>query len=292
MGTDVNITVIHDDLVHANEAIEHAFKEFDKIERLMSIYREDSEISKLNKQGFLENASDEFLTVIIEANRIHELTDGVFDISILTLIELLNSQKDFSKNFMDNLNNTLELVNQSLISINGRSIRFLKKDMKIVVNALAKGFAVDLAIETLRHMGIKHALINAGGDIKTIGGKTGLEPWKIAIRDPFKKQDFATIVKIMDKAVVTSGTYERRIAGGRLSHIINPRCLKEPEVVSSTVIYEKAITADALATALCVMEPSKGLSLIEKLEGAEAMLITVDREIRKTSGFSHYETIG
>jgi thiamine biosynthesis lipoprotein len=287
MGTAIAVTIVHDGLVYAERVIEDAFKDFDRVEGLMSIFREDSEVSRLNRQGFLEDASEELLSVIKEAERIHRLTEGVFDISILPLIEYLDGR--FLQDVKGSLDDVRDVVDQSLIIIDGRTVKFLKKGMKIVVNSLAKGFAVDLAVEKLKSNGVRHALVNAGGDIKTIGGKTDSEPWRIAIRDPFRKEEFVTILKIVDGAVATSGTYERRIAGGRLSHIINPRCIGEPEVVSSTVICRNAITADALATALCVMEPLKGIRLIDGLDDAEAILVTRDKKIVKSAGFSTYE---
>ncbi|MEM2868383.1 MAG: FAD:protein FMN transferase [Candidatus Bathyarchaeia archaeon] len=185
MGTTVTITLVHEDITYAEKLIDEVISEFRRIERIMSIYDEESEVSKLNKQGFLEHASDELIYILKEAIRISRLTGGVYDVTILPLIEYINRKRGEIN--QEELERILELVNYSLIEIQEESIRFLKKGMKIVLNSIAKGYAVDLASEYLIKRGVKHALINAGGDLKAVNGKTDKEPWRIAIRNPFEK---------------------------------------------------------------------------------------------------------
>lgn len=291
LGTTVSVAVVYYDVKYAEYAVQRAFDEVKRIENLMNIYDEHSEVSKLNEQGFLRGASADLVHVIREAGKIWKLTDKVFDITILPLIEFLD--KNFSvKNasFMKDLKNVLELVNYGKVKVYQNNIKFLKRGMKITLNGIAKGYAIDRAIEILIKHDIKHALINAGGDIRAIGGKTVKEPWRIAIRDPFNKQNYITVLKIWDAAVSTSGSYERRIAQGMVSHILKPRTNSFIEnIVSATVISDKALKADAFATSLCAMEPSKGIKMVEELDGIEAMIVTKDGEIMKTEGFKSYE---
>ncbi|MCS7136698.1 MAG: FAD:protein FMN transferase [Aigarchaeota archaeon] len=293
MGTSVTIMIVSDDVEHSKEAIEGAFSEVERVEAIMNVFDERSDVSKLNKQGYLDDAHEDLIYVIKEAEKISRLTGGIFDITIAPLIEYID--KNFSTNsesFEKGLKEVLELVDYSSVKIEGRSIRFLKKNMKIVLNAIAKGYAVDLAIEVLKKYGIKHALINAGGDIRTVGGKINNEPWNIGIRDPFHKEQQITVLKLYDNAVATSGSYERRIAQGILSHIVNPRRpLASEQVVSSTVICDRALIADALATSLCLMDPVHGISVIEGLENTEAMLVLANKKIMKTDNFAAYELV-
>lgn len=291
MGTIVTITLVHEDIEYSKKVIDEAFNVFKRIERAMSIYDEESEVNKLNRQGFLEYASDELIYILKEVLRISELTKGVYDVTILPLIEYID--RKLGEINEEELERILELVDYSLIEINGKSIRFLKKGMKIVLNSVAKGYAVDLASESLIKHGVKHALINAGGDLKAVGGKTDSEPWRIAIRNPFEKDKSIYRLRISSCSVATSGRYECRIAGRNFSPILNPflKNLLTGQVVSATVITERALIADALATSLCAMNPSEGIHFIEELGEAEAMIITDNKDIIKTRNFQIYEDV-
>ncbi|MEM4545869.1 MAG: FAD:protein FMN transferase [Nitrososphaerota archaeon] len=291
MGTSVTIMIVSKNVEHSEGVIDNVFNEIKRVEGIMSVFNEESEVSRLNRQGYLENASEELIYIIKEAEKISMLTDGVFDITVAPLIEYID--KNFLKDrtsFEEGLRSIFELVDYSSVKVEGRCIRFLKKGMKVVLNAIAKGYAADLAAETLKKHGIKNALINIGGDIRAVGGKIDKEPWRIGIRDPFHKEQNITIIKLYDGAVATSGSYERRIAQGILSHIINPkRLLTSEQVISSTVICERALVADALATSLCLMDPKQAIGLVEKLDNTEAMLILADSKILRTSKFAAYE---
>lgn len=291
MGTPVTISIVHHDAEYACEIIEEAFREFKRIEKIMNIYDEDSEVSRLNRQGLLDNASKDLIYVLKEAERVSRLTGGVYDVSILPLIEYLERECRKENSLTgEKLSDVLKLVDYSAISISGEKVRFLKKGMKIVLNSIAKGYAVDSSLEMLIKNGIKHALINAGGDIRAVGGKTSETPWRIAIKDPFDKSRYVCKLKLFNCAVATSGGYEYAAAKQNPYHILNPlkRSIAQ-RVVSATVIADKTIIADALATGLCAMEPSEGIELIEGLDNIEAMIVTDERRILITSGFRNYE---
>lgn len=292
MGTSVMIAVVSEDVERSKKAIDSAFSEVERVETIMNVFDERSEVSRLNKQGYLEDASEDLIYVIREAEKISRLTDGVFDITVAPLIEYIDKNFSTEYGFFENgLKEVSRLVDYSSLRIEGKQISFLKKNMKIILGGIAKGYAVDLAAETLKNHGIKHGLINAGGDIRVFGGKMDEEPWKIGIRNPFNKEHYITILKLYDDAVATSGIYERKIAQGVLSHIVNPkRPLSSAQVVSSTVICSKTLIADALATSLCLMDPLQAINIIENLDNTEAMLILTNKKIMKTSNFTAYET--
>lgn len=291
MGTTVTITVVSRDVERSKDAIDQAFGEVERIERLVSVFSDDSEVSRLNRQGYLDDADEDLIHLVKEAEKISILTGGIFDITVAPLIEYVDRHLPMSRGLLDdNIKEILDLVDYKCIHVEGRRISFRKKNMKIVLNGIAKGYAVDIAAETLKRYGIDHALINAGGDIKAIGGKTEKEPWRIGVRDPFHKERNISMLNIFDGAVATSGTYERRIAQGILSHIVNPKSpLKFGNVVSSTVVCGRTYTADALATSLCLMDPDQGVRMIESLEDVEAMLILSDGRLVRTRNFSRYE---
>jgi thiamine biosynthesis lipoprotein len=131
-------------------------------------------------------------------------------------------------------------------------------------------------------------MVNAGGDIRCFGGKV----WKIALQNPRDKNDFITVLKISDKAVTTSGDYERYffLDKTKISHIINPLYgYSADESISSTIIADNATDADALATATYVLGPKDGVKLVQLYKVAECLLIDKERKIYKTTGFAHYE---
>jgi thiamine biosynthesis lipoprotein len=144
--------------------------------------------------------------------------------------------------------------------------------MGITLAGVAKGYAVDKAIEALSQRNIRHAVVNAGGDIRLLGGKTETIPWKIAIRDPKNKTRIITTVDLYDQAIATSGTYHRSF-----NDIINPKVGRPAQgVLSSTIIAKKAMDADMLATCMFVLGAEKGRGLLGRLDGAKAFVITND----------------
>ncbi|UCD55838.1 MAG: FAD:protein FMN transferase [Candidatus Omnitrophota bacterium] len=142
-------------------------------------------------------------------------------------------------------------------------------DKKINLGGIAKGFIVDEGIKVLKESGVKNALINAGGDMYCMGEGASERGWKIGIRSPEDSRRIIARFTVRDKGTATSGEYERP------SHIIDPRrgLPVEKALRSVTVVAGDCITADGLATALYVLGPREGLSLIERIDGAECFII-------------------
>jgi len=274
MGTLVEITVIPAD----EKAIKEAFEAIKKVDALMSIYKEDSEISILNKKGQVQ-VSRETLEVIKDALRFSELTDGAFDITCRPLINLWKEAKKKKKiPTEEEIKEVISLVDYKKIILEGNQIRLKKKGMQIDLGGIAKGYAVDKAIEALRKNGIRQALVNAGGDLYALGNNPQGRKWQIGIQDPREKDKILDIVKVKDKAVATSGDYRRyfTLEGRRFSHIVNPRTgLTVQDVpMSVTIIGPDATTTDALATGVFVLGPEEGMKLIESLPEVEGMIIS------------------
>ncbi len=270
MGTSVAASIIHHDVDVAKEAMALAFNEMYKIDDLMSVYRANSEVRSLNESGFYEGASADTIRVIERANHYSRLSGGAFAITVLPIMTGIRFTRS-----------TLELANYENLLIGNGNIGFKKAGMGITLGGIAKGYAVDRAIEVLRQNGIERALINAGGDIRTIGGRTAEVPWRIALRDPDNRKERVTVIELCDKAIATSGNYER-------FHIVNARtgCVAQ-EMMSATVIAENAMDADALSTTIFLLGVEKGMELVERLSGVEALVITNDRRILRSSGFQY-----
>jgi len=276
LGTFVTITVVHPDVSEGISAVRAAFDEVHRIHDLMNVHKQSSEVGVLNREGYYEGVSDDTRHVIQRANSFSERMEGAFDITVLPVLELW--EENFSKSKIptdSEISQRLELVNYRNILIEDKNINFRKRGMGITLAGVAKGYAVDKAIEALSRGNIRHALVNAGGDIRVIGGKDENIPWRIAIRDPRNKTRIVTAVELHDQAIATSGTYRRSF-----SDIINPKVGRPAQgVLSSTVITEKAMDADMLATCMFILEAEKGIELIGELDGVKAFVIRNDGSI-------------
>lgn len=278
MGTFVTITVVHPNLDEANKALCAAFDEIYKINDLMSIHSQSSEVGILNRNGFYRGIGADTKYVIERANYFSELSDGAFDVTILPILKLWEESARTNKvPTVVEIDEKLGLINYRSIVIKDGDIEFGKASMGITLAGVAKGYAVDKAIEALKQGNIRHALVNAGGDIRVIGGKTETMPWRIAIRDPQNKRRLSTTVELHEQAIATSGTYQRFF-----NDIINPKVGRPAQgLLSSTIITEKAIDADILATCVFILGAERGIELLGRLDGVKALVITSDGSILK-----------
>ena len=273
LGTFVTVTVIHPDISEGISAVRAAFDEVHRIHHLMNVHQQNSEVGALNREGYYEEVSDDTRHVIQRANYFSERFEGAFDITVLPLLELWKENISKSRIPMDSeINQKLELVDYRKIFVEGRNIRFSKRGMGITLAGVAKGYAVDKAIEAIVRCNIRHALVNAGGDIRAIGGKDDNVPWRIAIRDPRDKNRIVTTLELCDQAIATSGTYRRSFGD-----ILNPKVGRPAQgVLSSTVIARTAMDADILATCMFVLGAEKGKELIGMSDGVKAFIIGND----------------
>jgi thiamine biosynthesis lipoprotein len=287
MGTIVTITVYNEDKQSAENAIEEAFNEIKRIENILSSYINTSEVYLLNKNKKIDQASNELIYVIGKSLRYGDLSYGAFDITVQPILDLYTRTfKELNRPPTDNeIKETQRLVNYGQILIKNKYAE-LKPNMKITLGGIAKGYIIDKAIEVLKNNNITHALVNAGGDMRAIGNK-GEDNWQIALQNPRDKKDLITTIQLNNNAVATSGDYERYFDDTKkFHHIVDPRTgYSATELISVTIITDKAIDADALATSVFVLGKVKGLELIESLKDTEGLIITSEKEIVKSSGF-------
>lgn len=288
MGTLVEITVIP-----ANEkAIREAFEALKKVDALMSTYKEDSEISILNREGKAQ-VSEETLEVIEDAIKFSNLTDGAFDITCRPLINLWKKAKKEEKvPTEEEIEEAISLVGYQRIILEGNQIRLEKKGMQIDLGGIAKGYAVDKAIEALKKNNIKRALVNAGGDLYALGTDRQGKKWQIGVQDPREEDKIIDIIKVKDRAVATSGDYRRyfTLEGKRFSHIVNPKTgLTVQDVpMSVTIVGPGATTTDALSTGVFVLGPEEGMKLIESLPEVEGMIISEGMKKLTSQGWEEF----
>ncbi len=292
MGTIVSIQIIGPKN-RSEGALHLAFDEIKRIEDQMDIHKNNSEISRLNKEGRLDTASSDLIYVINRSIHFSRISAGAFDITIHPILELWRNKINSGKYPADQeINDTLTLVNYRNITVENDTVGFELEGMSIDLGGVAKGYAVDRAVEVLRKQGFDSGFVDAGGDGMFFGTKPDGLPWIVGLRNPDNKTESIIVLKILDMAVATSGNYERYFnESARLSHISDPRTgYSSQNLISATVIAASAMEADALATAVFVLGPEEGMELIEKTEDTEALLITPERQILKSSGFDTYQS--
>ncbi len=276
MGTFVEVISPYKD------APKIVFAEIRQVENLLSKYKEDSEVGKLNQLGKLK-VSPDTLYVLQKAKEFWQLSDGAFDITVGPLIDLWGfTDKKYRLPGREEIEKTLNTVgfDKIIFNISDNVVKFKLPGMKIDLGAIAKGYAVDCAVKKLKEHGIKSCLINAGGQIYCLGDKFG-KPWRIAIRNP-RKDGLWDYLELKNKAVSTSGDYEQYFSKGnkRYSHILNPKTgyPTDSGIISTTVIANDGLTADALATSIFVLGKEKGLELAKKLKNVKVEIIE-DRDV-------------
>jgi len=288
LGTVVEIQVRDADGQKAEDAITKAFAEVKRIDDLFTTYNEASPVWKINNSvDTIINIDSEIYNLIILCDSITKLSNGSFDVSLDNLTKVWGFYTD------DPQLPTKSEIDSALLNSGWQKITLLgdnkiikKNNVGLNFGAIAKGYAVDKAINVLKKLGINEALINAGGEISVIGNN-----WIVGIQHPRETNSIIKKIKLDGFTVATSGDYEQYFAvdGKRYHHILDPRTgYPSTGLRSVTIINKENTITDALATAVFVMGKENGLKLIETLDGTEAMLIDSEGKIFYSSGFEKF----
>lgn len=288
MGTFVSMTAIHHSKDQTEEAFAAAFLEIEKLASVLSRHDQSSPVAELNRTGKLTHAQDDLALVIDRSFFYHKLTGGAFDITVKPLMDLYQQRfSEGQKPTEQEIEKVLTSIGSVGLQVDNGSVSFQKPGMGITLDGIAKGYIVDRASEVLRDHGVINHLVNAGGDIRTSGSAAGEKKWTIAIQDPAKQRKFPDILKMSDGAVATSGNYEAYYDQEKLfHHIVAPSTGHSPQWFSSvSVTAPTVMDADALATALFVLDSDKALNLIEALPDSDCFLINPDATISTSSSW-------
>jgi thiamine biosynthesis lipoprotein len=289
MGTEISVQLWHDDRDAGEEAVEAVFIEMVRINELMSTYIDESRISLINREAADHPmpAGDELYELIVRSLDISILTRGAFDITY----DSVGQHYDFRRRQRPDA----ETVEQELDRINYRfvqtddankTIHFLRPGVRINLGGIAKGYAVERGASILRDLGIRHAIVTAGGDSRLLGDRRG-QPWVVGVRDPRKEGEVAIRIPLENEAISTSGDYERYFEedGTRYHHILQP-ATGEPAngVHSATIVGPDAVITDALSTSVFVMGVDEGLRLIATLPDYEGIVIDAEGRLFYSDG--------
>ena len=290
MGSDFEITIVEKKESHANYLLDLAIKEISRIEKLISSWDESSQTAQINLNAGIKpiKVDKELFDLISRSLKVSRLSQGAFDISYASLDKVWYFDKEMLKiPSEEEIKKSVSKVGFGDIVLNKKNQTiFLKnKGMKIGFGAIGKGYAADMAKLILLKNNVKSGIINASGDLTAWGGKPSGEDWMVAIVNPLNKDKIFSWLPIKNKAVVTSGNYEKFINfNGKLySHIIDPRTGYPSEgILSVTIFAEKAELADALATSVYVLGEEIGMNLINQLKGIDCIIVNDKNKIIKS----------
>ncbi len=297
MGTEVIIKAVGDDRPAMERAVREAFEEISRLEKMMSNFISTSELSHINQQAGKAPVpvSPELFSVIRQSLMFSELTEGTFDISFASVGKLW----DFRAGILP----SPEAIAKQLPFVDYRKIRLNDKDssvflpypqMEIGLGGIGKGYAVDRAMAVLAKHGIRDAVVMAGGDMM-VKGKKGKDLWRVGLRDPDDKNKILAVLPLEDQAVSTSGDYERFFIkdGVRYHHIIDTRTGYPAKLCRSvTLLAKDATTTDGLTKGVFILGPERGMALVERLGGVEAIIIDAQGKIHLSSGLTSLKLEG
>ncbi|WP_189442689.1 FAD:protein FMN transferase [Salinicola rhizosphaerae] len=299
-GTGFHITFYGDYSDARLDEIEQAVKQsLDKVDHLMSTYKPDSELSRFNQAPVGEpfTLSPETAEVVREAIRVGDISRGAFDVTVGAAVNLWGFGPDKHPDRIpsdDEIASALKEVDYRSLKLDGNQLT-KTKPVYVDLSGIAKGYGVDQAARALEAQGVKHYLVEVGGEIRTKGTKPGDKPWRIAVEKPVSNErSVQRIIELDDSSVATSGDYRNYFEenGKRYSHTIDPRTGRPitHHLVSVTVITKDCMTADALATAIDVLGPQGGLDMAERENLAVYLIVKTDQgfEAKASKAFQRY----
>jgi thiamine biosynthesis lipoprotein len=290
MGTGVHLQVLGRDREAAAQAADAALDGMAGLEALLSSYRDDSELSRLNASGRLEGASTELLEILKLAERISGLGDGGFDVTVQPLLDLYRGHLRATGHLPPPaaIERTLARVDRRAVRIQGRGVVLARPDVEITLDGIGKGYVVDRGVALLCERGFGNVFVEAGGDLVAAGDRGSGAPWRIGIRRPRGGLALQARFDARNRAVATSGDYMQPFTPDYAQHhILDPRTgHSAPELASATVAAPDAATADALATLCMVLGPRRSRELLEDLPDCEGYFVSKELEVTRTSGFA------
>ena len=259
LGASATLQIHHHDRVTAERVIERSVREAERLERMFSLYRHDSALVALNRQGFLIAPEPDFIDLLAECRHVNAMTDGAFDPTVQPLWAL------YAEHFShpgasaagpeaSSVQAALQCVGMRHVLVSRDRIAFARRGMALTLNGIAQGYLTDRVVAILRSEGIDHSLVDMG-ESRALGTRPDGRPWTVGILDPDGSSAAGDSFALIDQAVATSGAYGFQFDGrGRFNHLFDPRTgVCATQYQSVTVVMPTATAADAFATAFSLM---------------------------------------
>jgi FAD:protein FMN transferase len=289
MGTAIRVELWCESAPQAEEGMAAVMAEMHRIDRAMSPFRVDSELSLINRDAASRAVpvSEEMAGLVARALQFSRWSGGAFDITFASVGHLYDYRERLRPSERALQQARAAIGWQHLIlDARARTLRFARQGVRIDLGGFAKGHAVDNAVELLRRRGIRHAMVSAGGDSRVVGDRRG-RPWTIGVRHPRRPRDVVAVLPLEDTAISTSGDYERCFVadGVRFHHLIDPATGRSPDRVQSvTILAADGLTAEAVSKAVFVKGAERGLELISSLQGVDAVVVDAEGGLHYSSG--------
>lgn len=279
LGADAEMQLLHPDPAHAQRLIHMAVGEIHRLEKIFSLYRDDSALVLLNRAGRLDAPPADLRRLLSEARAFADLTSGYFDPTVQSLWQWYARQGRTphpARPDPDLLRPVLNHVDYRAIRIEPEFIRFERPGMAITLNGIAQGYITDRVTELLRANGLEHAMIDLG-EARSLGRPDVGRPWRAGLADPQDRSRWLEVIDLDDQALATSGGYGTPMdASGTLTHLFDPHTgSATPRWRSTSVRAADATTADALSTAFALMPEAEIRAIISRFP-AQAWLLPPD----------------
>jgi len=279
LGLESTIQIHHEDSALAKALLEEARAEALRLGDLFSLFNPQSALSQLNARGSLRPAPRELLHLAAQGVRWGELTEGAFDITIHPVCELLRQSapqgpESFREPAPEALKAALELVDYRQIRLGRDGLRLERPGAKMTLNALAQGYITDQVAALLARRGVGHTLVDIG-ERRTLGAHPSGRPWRVGLESPEHPDRLGEILALEGQSLAVSGAHaEPYSADARRHHLIEAATGASARRYASVIVRgPDATTADALATALHLVEPERGRRLLERFPAFEARFV-------------------
>lgn len=275
---------------NASTALDAASAEIERLDALWSISSTDGEIARLNADKSAV-VSDDTAALLARAKAISEDTDGLFACTIEPLMEAWGfTSGDYQVPDDGTLQTLLSHVDDTQIEIDGSTVR-IPADVKVDLGGIAKGFTSDRVMEIFSDSGVESGIISLGGNVQTLGTKPDGSRWRVGIQDPADTSQILATLEVADKAVITSGGYQRNFEenGVTYHHIIDPRSgyPADSGLTSVTIVSDDGTLADGLSTALFVMGKDDALAYWRAHQDEfDTILVEADGSVTITAGLA------
>lgn len=283
LGSTVSLTVYTQTRAQAEAALSAAFQRLEAIENVLSLYRGESDVCRLNREGHLTAPSADLVQVLTYAQDLSARTEGAFDITVQPLWDII---RDAEGPCQQSVAQALQVVDWRQVKVSSGEVSFGLPGMAITLNGIAQGYATDAVAQVLNEHGVSAAFIDAG-EVGTLGEHTQRDHWKVGIKHPREAGNLLGVAQLQGRSLATSGDYETHFCPDYTRHhLLDPHTGLSANALSSvTIAAPSAMQADALSTAVFVLGPQKGRALIESLPRTDALFVGKDGEVSQTRGF-------
>lgn len=282
IGSPFELIVVATDSTQANLYFEASVQEVKRIELLISEWKPETEVSKVNAQAGISavKVSKEVFDLVERALKISKISEGAFDLTFASMEKLwqFDKKEHASLPSPEIVSNNVKNVGYPFIQMDkkNQTIYITNPKTKIGLGGIGQGYIADKISEKLKGMGCTSAVVNVSGDVYAWGKKPDQKPWQVAITNPMNTQKIIGYFPLENSAVETSGNYEKYFTHQqkRYAHIIDPRTgYPVQDIVSVSVFAKTTELSDALATAVFVLGVKDGLALLNQLDGIEGIII-------------------